>query len=201
MPYITEKDRIAIEYGRKIKTVGELNYSVTQLIGDYLDQNGGRNYTNINAVVGALECAKLEVYRRVAVPYETGKIRDNGDAYKPPYVAEVVPYPSDKRTITLHNPSSQEIRVQRSQQQQSVVGVMHKDNCRDADCLGCSYPARMVGADRNDPIIMPKDPTDQGFSDVGGLEDHGDDEIKAGMPIDPHMAVVLGLSDGGGEHF
>ncbi len=34
-----------------------------------------------NAVVGALECAKLELYRRMVAPYENGKIAENGDVY------------------------------------------------------------------------------------------------------------------------
>lgn len=32
-------------------------------------------------VAGALECCKLEFYRRVAVPYEEAKIKLNGDCY------------------------------------------------------------------------------------------------------------------------
>jgi len=35
----------------------------------------------INAIIGALECAKLELYRRVAAPYEDDKIAENGDVY------------------------------------------------------------------------------------------------------------------------
>ena len=31
--------------------------------------------------MGALECAKLELYRRVAAPYEDVKIMENGDVY------------------------------------------------------------------------------------------------------------------------
>jgi hypothetical protein len=31
--------------------------------------------------VGAIECCKLEFYRRVAVPYEERKIKTNGDVY------------------------------------------------------------------------------------------------------------------------
>jgi hypothetical protein len=32
-------------------------------------------------IAGALECCKLEFYRRVAVPYEDQKIKSNGDVY------------------------------------------------------------------------------------------------------------------------
>lgn len=33
------------------------------------------------SVLGAIECAKLEFYRRVAAPYETTKALENGDVY------------------------------------------------------------------------------------------------------------------------
>jgi len=39
------------------------------------------NYRNINELVGVFECAKLELYRRVASPYEDEKIQSNGDVY------------------------------------------------------------------------------------------------------------------------
>jgi hypothetical protein len=39
------------------------------------------SYQTINDIVGALEGAKLEFYRRVAVPYEESKRRINGDVY------------------------------------------------------------------------------------------------------------------------
>lgn len=38
----------------------------------------GHRYADIQ---GALECCKLEFYRRVAVPYEDRKIKLNGDVY------------------------------------------------------------------------------------------------------------------------
>lgn len=42
--------------------------------------NGGK-YDSLNAVIGVLECAKQEFYRRAAVPYENQKITENGDVY------------------------------------------------------------------------------------------------------------------------
>jgi hypothetical protein len=41
----------------------------------------GLSYQTINDIVGALEGAKLEFYRRVAVPYEDKKIIENGDVF------------------------------------------------------------------------------------------------------------------------
>lgn len=61
-------------------TVGELNYLITRLCRLYLERNG-TSYTHVNDVVGALECAKLEFYRRVVVPYENEKWHQNGDVY------------------------------------------------------------------------------------------------------------------------
>lgn len=60
-------------------TSGELNYLFTMLIKEYL--RNGVNYQKINDVIGALEGAKLEFYRRVVAPYEDEKIKQNGDVY------------------------------------------------------------------------------------------------------------------------
>lgn len=61
------------------QTAGELNYAVTTLIRDYVGQP--LSYQRINDVLGALEGAKLEFYRRVVVPYENAKMAENGDVY------------------------------------------------------------------------------------------------------------------------
>jgi len=39
------------------------------------------NYQTINDIIGALEGAKLEFYRRIAIPYENAKLTENGDVY------------------------------------------------------------------------------------------------------------------------
>ena len=41
----------------------------------------GLNYQTCNDVMGALEGAKAEFYRRVVGPYEDQKIEENGDVY------------------------------------------------------------------------------------------------------------------------
>ena len=41
----------------------------------------GTNYVKLNELIGVLECAKLELYRRVASPYEDEKVESNGDVY------------------------------------------------------------------------------------------------------------------------
>lgn len=60
---------------------GELNYVITRLVSETCE----RNYGGINAAVGVLECAKIELYRRLAAEYEDEKVIANGDlpGYKP----------------------------------------------------------------------------------------------------------------------
>ena len=83
MPYITPEQKKKIEddfSGNRAESPGELNFMITTLILEYMS---GKviNYQTINDVVGALECAKQEFYRRIATPYEEKKISENGDVY------------------------------------------------------------------------------------------------------------------------
>jgi hypothetical protein len=84
MPYIAQKDRekfSAFTQSMKdldIKTAGELNYLLTMLTHRYLNQKP-ESYQMYNDAVGALEGAKLELYRRHVAPYENIKIKENGD--------------------------------------------------------------------------------------------------------------------------
>lgn len=81
MPYIKPEDRTKILLDEQsISTAGELNYFISTLLNWYLNQKG-KSYSTINEAIGVLECAKLELYRRVAVPYEDIKIEENGDVY------------------------------------------------------------------------------------------------------------------------
>ena len=81
MPYVKAEQRKGLDAGRRPEDAGELNYVVTRIIDDYLGRKGGLRYAHLNEVVGALECVKLELYRRVAAPYEDVKITENGDVY------------------------------------------------------------------------------------------------------------------------
>ena len=83
MPYINQQQRHELDsllILRSPSSAGELNYKITQLLDEYLKFKG-LNYENLNVCIGALECAKLELYRRVAAPYEDKKIAKNGDVY------------------------------------------------------------------------------------------------------------------------
>ena len=82
MPYIDGPARERIDAGGAPETAGELNYAITRLVDAYLVRRGGIRYAHLNEVVGALECAKLELYRRLAAPYEDEKLRATGDVYR-----------------------------------------------------------------------------------------------------------------------
>ena len=93
MPYIQK--HVRFYYDREIDELlksftdgqyphpGDLNYILTRIIKGYYKANGNENgaYQSINDILGALEGAKMEFYRRVVVPYEDGKIKQNGDVY------------------------------------------------------------------------------------------------------------------------
>lgn len=80
MPYIDEKARKSLDEGFTPINSGDLNYLVTKMITRYIASHQ-LNYALINDIVGALEGAKLEFYRRIVVPYEDRKIKINGDVY------------------------------------------------------------------------------------------------------------------------
>lgn len=84
MPYINSVIRDSFDPWlcevRHASNSGELNYQITLILLKYWEAHGPA-YQTINDIVGALESAKLEFYRRVAVPYEEEKIKQNGDVY------------------------------------------------------------------------------------------------------------------------
>jgi hypothetical protein len=82
MPYIAgQTRRDELDDGTTVpENVGELNFKITKLIDNYLYYHG-LSYSTINEITGVMECAKLEFYRRIAIPYEEKKIRENGDVY------------------------------------------------------------------------------------------------------------------------
>ena len=84
MPYIKNEDRDRLD--KKINELselinsdsraGELNYIITKLL---LKNTGAGKYQDYNELIGMLECAKQEFYRRHIAPYEDEKIIENGD--------------------------------------------------------------------------------------------------------------------------
>lgn len=79
MPYIKPADRSNVAI-RGPLTAGELNYAITMLLTQYLKRHG-RSYATCNEIVGAIECAKTEFYRRIIAPLEEIKILEHGDVY------------------------------------------------------------------------------------------------------------------------
>ena len=88
MPYIKQIDRDKFKFesddGHKtipyelIENCGELNYVITVICQNYLKRKGLR-YQNCNDIIGALESAKIEFYRKIVADYENEKIQENGD--------------------------------------------------------------------------------------------------------------------------
>lgn len=90
VPYITPNLRPAFaepveDIADIIRAFGEsgraglLNYVISSLISRLY---GDPRYADINEAIGVLECAKLELYRMVAEPYEDKKIEENGRVYR-----------------------------------------------------------------------------------------------------------------------
>lgn len=79
MPYIDSYRRWALECSNKPESAGELNFVITKHLVDYLGEDP--SYYQFNEVIGVLECAKQEIYRRMIVPYEDKKMEENGDVY------------------------------------------------------------------------------------------------------------------------
>lgn len=84
MPYIKQEDRSRLDplvkamEDAEIRTPGELNYLLTMLTHRFLNQKP-ESYQGYNDCIGALEGAKLELYRRHVASYENEKIQENGD--------------------------------------------------------------------------------------------------------------------------
>lgn len=90
MPYIDQSARTSLHnvenldilVNELLKTEnyeGSLNYVISKILSGIVQKNC--NYATINKLIGVLECAKLELYRRIAAPYEDSKIKTNGDVY------------------------------------------------------------------------------------------------------------------------
>jgi len=80
MPYVNEEAREHIEGYENPRNAGELNYAITLTALEYMGEKPFC-YQTFNDIIGALEGAKLELYRRMIAPYEDTKIEENGDVY------------------------------------------------------------------------------------------------------------------------
>lgn len=87
MPYIPQQQRTDIHNDLMFEgadwipeNAGELNYLVSTFIANYI-RSKGLKYAVVNEMVGALECAKMELNRVIIGPYEDLKIEENGPVY------------------------------------------------------------------------------------------------------------------------
>ncbi len=86
MPYIPEeareeiKGQVVVQSRRVPNNSGELNFSITSIILEYLERQG-LYYQTLNDITGALGEVAAEFRRRIIVPYEEAKIVENGDVY------------------------------------------------------------------------------------------------------------------------
>jgi len=86
LPYIKRERAEQLTNNQTPFTPGELNYVITQTCVNYLTENYGEHpsYADRSEIIGALECAKLEFYRRNLADYEDEKRADSSNI--DPYV-------------------------------------------------------------------------------------------------------------------
>ena len=83
MPYIKPVRKEVLQplvdqLARRCYDAGDFTYVIYALATKMLNDLG-KNYKNLSGVVGCMECAKTEFYRRIVAPYEDQKIKENGD--------------------------------------------------------------------------------------------------------------------------
>jgi hypothetical protein len=83
MPYIKQEDRPFIDLLVQLfmndgKIHARLNYFIVKLAKQYIKLNG-ESYANYKEIIGELECAKLEIYRKMISKYEDKKEKENGE--------------------------------------------------------------------------------------------------------------------------
>ena len=84
MPYIEKKDRGDFDIRIKglagiIRNKGEMNYVISELVGQWIVANQLYNYEGISNAISAVHDAEIELNRRILMPYEVNKILVNDD--------------------------------------------------------------------------------------------------------------------------
>jgi len=86
IPYIKSRERERLSeiseliLKTKIDTAGNLQYLIALLTKSFMTDKE-KKYQDHNDVMGALDGAAREYYRRKVAPYEQEKINENGDVY------------------------------------------------------------------------------------------------------------------------
>lgn len=82
-PFIDRLSEVVVERTREkgiMEFAGFLNYVLTRTIMKVFKELFGElRYWHLAAMFGVLLTMTLELYRRIAVPYEKKKIKENGD--------------------------------------------------------------------------------------------------------------------------
>jgi len=86
MPYIKQEERTKLyldieKLSDKIDSWGQLNYVISMLCLNVLEKDI-INYERLNSLIGVLESAKLEQYRKLVSKYEDKKAIENGDIFE-----------------------------------------------------------------------------------------------------------------------
>ena len=68
-----------LELAKLVSNKGELNYVISELVGQWIIDKKLFSYTGISNAISAVHDAELELNRRILVPYEMGKIEENED--------------------------------------------------------------------------------------------------------------------------
>jgi hypothetical protein len=61
------------------KAKGDLNYVIYSIVKKYIDQHGLRYHRINDFIGGVLTCCQLELYDKIARPFEDEAIQRNGD--------------------------------------------------------------------------------------------------------------------------
>ena len=80
MPYIPELVRENYDLGFAIHDAGTLTYVLVKATLRYMEGEP-RSFETYAKAIGAIECAKAELYRRLVAPYEDIKREQNGDVF------------------------------------------------------------------------------------------------------------------------
>jgi len=90
MPYLTDDARAKIDdhindlidvlINTDVSVPGGLNYAICR-VADGVIAAKGESYSIYNTLLGSVEAAKLEIYRRMVAPYEDVKCQANGEVF------------------------------------------------------------------------------------------------------------------------
>ncbi len=90
MPYLTKEVRTKLDEAIDslieqfqedgVSIPGGINYAICRM-ADGVVAATGESYSIYNTLLGSLECAKQEIYRRMIAPYEDFKCQQNGEVF------------------------------------------------------------------------------------------------------------------------